>query len=172
MPPVRNRSPAAYHRSPSSARTLPHRPRGSTGCPGRLSASVVAALKLATAPGSSWGPPCPHIRHRRAHCPNGRMSPPAPALARVAMVEPPLNRYRYSSRQASLEPFRGVVSHPPCPRGPPVAGAPLQHRHHSYSCAHDALKNACFLHRTMRCWERERDRAAPYGHRDGTRLVH
>ena len=30
----------------------------------------------------------------QVHRPNGRMSPPAPALTRVAIVEPPLNRYR------------------------------------------------------------------------------
>ena len=46
---------------------------------------------------------------------------------------------RFSSRQASLVPFRGVVSRPPCPRGPPSRGRPWGTAITHYSSTMSAL---------------------------------
>ena len=119
-----SRCQGSNRRSPSSAQTPPQRPRSSADRIARCTARVTAAPRRATTPGSPRKPLCPRIfgRQPRGQRSNlaGACSATAPRRHRRAAAQP----HRFSSRQASLVPFRGVVSRPPCPRGPPPGGRP------------------------------------------------
>jgi len=119
-----SRSQGSNRRSPSSVQTLPHRPHGSADRIACCAAHVTAAPRRATTPGSPRKPLCSRISGRRPRGQRsnlaGACSATAPRRHRRAAAQP----HRFSSRQASLEPSRGVVSRPPCPRGPPSRGRP------------------------------------------------
>ena len=128
-----SRSQGSNRRSPSSVQTLPHRPHGSADRIACCAAHVTAAPRRATTPGSPRKPLCSRISGRRPRGQRsnlaGACSATAPRRHRRAAAQP----HRFSSRQASLVPFRGVVSRPPCPRGPPPRGRPwgtaITHQH-------------------------------------------
>jgi hypothetical protein len=119
-----SRSQGSNRRSPSSVQTLPHRPHGSADRIACCAAHVTAAPRRATTPGSPRKPLCSRCSGRRPRGQRsnlaGACSATAPRRHRRAAAQP----HRFSSRQASLVPFRGVVSRPPCPRGPPSRGRP------------------------------------------------